>query len=374
MKTKYFHKKNKHHVIIASAFFGKICQGGVLLICSGCAPIQPIEDHGTVRLKPMNLQLSAAIQEKGLSMEIFTEFVVISYNSKEEMLHLLQLIHNFPNQDMDQLTISITGVGQNSDANIWLTLSQIEATIEHHDVVDIIRQEQFTNHMQPIVDINERIIGFEFLLRPAVGGIPFQPSSLFEVAHETGLHSFLDRTARISAIETSAKWLPRGYKRFINFLPSSIYNPESCLTHTFETIKSLNLDPKDFVFEVVETEKIDDLPHLLDIFNIYRENGMTVALDDVGSGYSTLELMTTLEPDYVKIDRSIVDRCDKDPIKQYEITRIIDAAAHFNGLVLAEGIERYEDFEFCRDAGIKFAQGYFFGKPADRPPDGIHIN
>ncbi|HEY2493460.1 MAG TPA: EAL domain-containing protein [Paenibacillus sp.] len=344
------------------------------MICSGCAPIQPIEDQGTVRLKPLNLQLTAAIQEKGLSMEIFTEFVAISYNSKEEMLYLLQLIHSLPIGATDQLTISITGIRKNSNLSPWLTLSQIEAKLEHHVVVDIIRQERFTNHMQPIVDINEQIVGFEFLLRPAKGSAPFQPSNLFEVARETGLHSFLDRAARISAIETSAKWLPIGYKRFINFLPSSIYNPECCLTHTFETINRLNLDPKDFVFEVVETEKIDDLPHLLDIFNIYRSNGMTVALDDVGSGYSTLELMTTLEPDYVKIDRSLIDFCDKDQVKQCEIRRIIEAAAQFNGLVLAEGIERYEDFEFCRDEGIKFAQGYFFGKPADRPPHGIHIN
>lgn len=344
------------------------------MICSNCAPSQPIEDQGTVRLKPLNTQLTIEIQAKGLNVEIFTEFVTVSYNSKEEMLHLLQWIHKFPDQDIDQLTLSITGDGKNSDMSPWVSFSQIKATIEHHDVVDIIRQEQFTNHMQPIVDTEEQIIGFEFLLRPAVEGVPFQPSDLFEVARETGLHSFLDRAARISAIETSAKWLPRGYKRFINFLPSSIYNPEYCLTHTFETINRLNLDCKDFVFEVVETERIDDLPHLLHIFSVYRKNGMTVALDDVGSGYSTLELMNTLEPDYVKIDRSIIDHCDRDPVKQDEIIRIIDAAAHFNGVVLAEGIERYEDFVFCRDVGIGLAQGYFFGKPADRPPHGIHIN
>ncbi|MGF7050204.1 EAL domain-containing protein (putative c-di-GMP-specific phosphodiesterase class I) [Paenibacillus sp. DS2015] len=342
--------------------------------CSNCAPIQPIEDQGLVRLKPLNLQLTAAIQAKGLNMEMSTEFVTISYHSKEEMLHLLQWIHNLPSGNFEELMISVTGIGKNSEHSPWLTLSQIEATLEHHVVVDIIRKEQFSNHMQPIVDREERIVGFEFLLRPAVGGVAFQPSNLFEVAHETGLHSFLDRAARISAIETSAKWLPRGYKRFINFLPSSIYNPEYCLTHTFETINRLNLDPKDFVFEVVETEKIDNLPHLLEIFNVYRRNGMKVALDDVGAGYSTLELMNTLEPDYVKIDRSIIDHCGKDPVKQYEILRIIEGASHFNGLVLAEGIERYEDFEFCREAGVEFAQGYFFGKPADRPPHGIQIS
>ena len=157
------------------------------------------------------------------------------------------------------------------------------------------------------------------MLRPAEHGRAFSSYELFEVARETGLHSFLDRTARITAIETSAKYLARGVKRFVNFLPSSIYNPEYCLTHTFEAIERLSLDPKDFVFEVVETEQIQQLSTLQHIFEVYRSRGMSVALDDVGAGFSTIELMNRLEPDFVKIDRSLIDCCDQDEVKQQKI-------------------------------------------------------
>jgi EAL domain-containing protein (putative c-di-GMP-specific phosphodiesterase class I) len=136
--------------------------------------------------------------------------------------------------------------------------------------------------MQPIIDLHTRqTFAYEFVLRPARDHAPFSPYELFQAAQETGLHSFLDRQARISAIETSALHLPNGIKRFINFLPSSIYNPNYCLSHTFHAIERLRLDPSDFVFEVVETERIKDINHLQSIFQVYKKEGMKVALDDV---------------------------------------------------------------------------------------------
>ncbi|MNP25527.1 putative cyclic-di-GMP phosphodiesterase AdrB [compost metagenome] len=86
-----------------------------------------------------------------------------------------------------------------------------------------------------------------------------------------------------------------------------------------------------------------------------------------------MELLSDLKPDYVKIDRSLINGCDQDSMKQREITRIMEASLHFNAQVLAEGIERYEEFQFCKDAGVDLAQGYLFGKPCGRPPAGIAI-
>lgn len=234
--------------------------------------------------------------------------------------------------------------------------------------MSIIRNHDFCSHLQPIVNFHEEIVGFEFLLRPLPHGHHFHPYELFEIARSTGFHSFLDRAARISAIETSARLLPKGIKRFINFLPSSIYNPKYCLTHTFDAIRRLNQNPEDYVFEVVETEQITDMAHLLAIFAEYRSQGMQVALDDVGAGYSTLEVMSSLQPDYVKIDRKLISFCDQDPDKQRILAEIISRAGEFGARLLAEGIERREEYLFCRGLGIDLGQGYLFGKPADRPP------
>ena len=341
--------------------------------CSGCTLKQPIENQGIVRIKPVNTTLMNSLLEQGMGAEVIADCTVVPYRKKEEILNLLHCLRILPKYDRTYMKISITGLGERAVYSPWIPVIQMEARVENQSVVDIIRFEKFASHMQPIVDTNEQIMGFEFLLRPAHGDYSFQPYQLFEVARETGLHSLLDRAAQITAIKTSALWVPNGFKRFINFLPSTINNPKYCLSDTVETIDRLNLDPNDFVFEVVETENIEHIPQLLRIFDLYREKGMSVALDDVGSGYSTVELMSDLKPDYVKIDRSLIDHCDQDPIKQREITRIAEAAFQFKGQVLAEGIERYEDFQFCKNAGIHLAQGYLFGKPSERPPLGMVI-
>ncbi|MFS0873326.1 EAL domain-containing protein [Paenibacillus xylanilyticus] len=338
--------------------------------CSGCSPIYPIEDQGTLYLRPVSPVLLEALRTLGVHVEHSEEAIWMAYSNSDSVLNWLKEIQQLEKTLPESIKVQVTPIHETADPTGWISSQMLESRFKHADLVSIILNNQFSSHMQPIVDAREQIIGFEFLLRPAEDGVPFSPYDLFEVARDTGLHSFLDRTARITAIETSAAFLPHGVKRFVNFLPSSIYNPEYCLIHTFEAIDRLALDPKDFVFEVVETEQIQHMSILQHIFSVYRSRGMSVALDDVGAGYSTIELMNRLEPDFVKIDRSLIDQCDTDQVKQQQIIDIVEMSRRFGGRVLAEGIERMEEFDFCRSIGIELAQGYYFGKPSAKPPQG----
>lgn len=338
--------------------------------CVDCADIGPIEDEGEVRLRACPGPLAAAIRNAGYEVYETGDNPIIPYRRKEELLKLVELLLllNTAGPQPHDLSLCIKGKGGSGRPDRWLTPEQLTVQFSNEHLVSIIRGHDFCSHLQPIVDFHEEIVGFEFLLRPSPHGIDFHPYELFEIARRTGFHSFLDRAARISAIETSARLLPKGIKRFINFLPSSIYNPKYCLTHTFEAIRRLDQNPEDYVFEVVETEQITDIAHLHTIFAEYREQGMQVALDDVGAGYSTLEMMSSLQPDYVKIDRNLISYCDQDPDKQRILADIISRAGVFGARLLAEGIERREEFLFCRSLGIDLGQGYLFGKPAAQPP------
>lgn len=336
--------------------------------CDSCSIPEPIEDEGYVYIRPVLPEVTLLLESGGLTVREHEGRCVVAYHSREDVLFLIQSMKNLSVGLREELDLMITGKKVRSIREKWIPLRQFEERLKHFDVVQIITEQQFTSFMQPIVDRSGGIFAYEFLLRPQEGGTSFQPYQLFETARETGLHSFLDRSARISAIETSAMWLPNGIKRFVNFLPSSIYNPDYCLTHTFQAINRLNLDPADFVFEVVETEKVDNAQHLQSIFEVYRRNGISVAMDDVGSGYSTLEQMVLLKPDYVKIDRSLIDRCDESGEKQQKLRLITETAKGFGAYVLAEGIERPEEFQFAREIGMDLAQGYLFGKPSPQPP------
>lgn len=336
--------------------------------CVDCAPIDPIEDEGVLRLRPYTIPLAAALRNAGYEVYGTSKICTVPYHCKEALLGLLRMLELFEQQQQSALSLCIKSRAARISPERWLTLDQWKVRFSSENLVSIIAGQNYCSHMQPIVNFSEEAVGFELLLRPLPQGHSFQPYELFEIARRTGLHSFLDRAARISAIETSTRLLPKGIKRFINFLPSSIYNPKYCLTHTFEAIHRLDQNPQDYVFEVTESEEIHDMPHLRAIFAEYRQQGMLVALDDVGAGHSTIEVISSLQPDYVKIDRALISYCDQSEDKQRILRDIVCRAGEIGAKVVGEGIERREEFLLCRDIGMDLAQGYLFGKPEDKPP------
>lgn len=334
----------------------------------------PIQDQGYILLKSPTYgrhpELYEALQFGGSNIQLIQETIVIPYTDKSQLLDwLVRLEGQLSRLPADDFLFAVQNQAEPDLLHPpHLPFEVFKARIENYDIIKLIHQEQFTSHMQPIIDLQQgTIYGYEFVLRPDPQGPDFRPYELFQAARSSGLHSFLDRQARISGIRTSAQFLPKGMKRFINFLPSSIYNPAYCLTHTFAAIKQYDLDPADFVFEVVETEKIVDIAHLQHIFKAYKDHGVQVALDDVGSGFATVEVLSALKPDYVKIDRGLIDHCDQDPSKQEAICRIRDISQSIGAKVLAEGMERMEELSLCRELGLTFAQGYYIGKPAALP-------
>ncbi|MFB5268855.1 EAL domain-containing protein [Paenibacillus enshidis] len=339
--------------------------------CSSCSGILPSDDQGLLRFRPVVPSLVEVLGPIFNKMEVLPDNTAqLRYTSREELLELLKLLAITDKEGPGDVLVQVSGAVDMGLHGSWMPQDIVKSRMEYSELVHVILERCFASYMQPIVNLDTRIIGYEFLLRPLPGVRPFSPLELFEVARKTGLLAYLDNAARISAVETSARWLPRGIKRFINFLPSSIHDLQYCLSRTFDTIDQLALNPEDFVFEVVETERIDDMREIQHIFDEYRSRGMSVALDDLGAGYSTLEVMNRLQPDYVKIDRGIIDGCHKDADKQRQISQIVESAGRFAGQVLAEGIEQWEDFEFCRQAGVSLAQGYLFGKPEERPVSG----
>ena len=134
-------------------------------------------------------------------------------------------------------------------------------------------------------------------------GTLMYPDVLFTKSKRNDHNFKLDRLCRESALKTAAT-KKIAQKVFINFIPTSIYDPKFCLKSTEKWAKQLEFDPSQIVFEVVETEKVSDQNHLKKILEYYREKGFQIALDDVGEGYSSLNMLIELEPDIIKVDRT----------------------------------------------------------------------
>ena len=95
----------------------------------------------------------------------------------------------------------------------------------------------------------------------------------------------------------------------------------------------------------------------------YGKLGFQIALDDTGIGYSSLEAVMELSPDYVKVDRAFVSGINEDPARQELLRALRSVAEQINARIIAEGLDTLEELETLGRLGIPFGQGWLFGKP-----------
>ncbi|WP_338781411.1 EAL domain-containing protein [Metabacillus sp. FJAT-52054] len=325
--------------------------------CTSCTPAPPFPDNGFLILH--NLEENVTARK---FLENADGSLSIPYSNGKELASLLQDLHEQTNTSLIKGALS-----RNPEQPLaYSPFSYIYERVIYKDLVSLINKGEFLSFFQPIVNLESgQIFGYESLLRSF--NPPVSPFKLFDTAIKTGMQSILDRRARELAIIARSNQVKHGIKSFINFIPSSIYNPEHCLQHTFKMVKQYGVSPDDLIFEVVETEKINDMEHLKSILDTYRANGMKVALDDMGSGYSTYEVLENLKPDFVKIDRHYITDCHQDSEKQTFLKNVQALADDLSITVLAEGIETEDEYTFLQSIGITLGQGYLIGKPEASP-------
>jgi EAL domain-containing protein (putative c-di-GMP-specific phosphodiesterase class I) len=238
---------------------------------------------------------------------------------------------------------------------------------------EILRENRLTSHFQPIVSAGapDSVFAYECLLRGVnPDGTLVAPGRLYQAARDADLLSLLDRAARLTAIrEAAAHGLDAADTRlFINFNPTSIYDPAYCLRSTVSAVADTALRPDRIVFEVVESDHIEDIGHLVRIENFYRDAGFQIALDDLGSGYGSLNLLSRMKPDFAKLDMQLVRGVDHDAYKASIVAKLLEMAHELGVATVAEGIETEEEWRWFRDHGADYAQGYFIAHPGSLPP------
>ncbi|MDZ7834339.1 MAG: EAL domain-containing protein [Alkalibacterium sp.] len=249
----------------------------------------------------------------------------------------------------------------------WLPLDDYDTYRETSWLDTLIKASNIKMYFQPIITQTGLIYGYELLARFFdLNDMIIYPDKVFPAAKIRGRTFVLDRLCRLQAVK-QVKNLHDKQKAFINFIPTAIYQPEYCLRTTTTLAKSLNIDSERFVFEVVETEKIEDVEHLKSILHYYQENGFNYALDDVGSGFNTLDLLGELQPPYVKLDMAFAQGVSHSPEKQHIAGSFLNKAKSYGAMCLAEGIEDIADFHWLKDRGYDLFQGYLFGKPLPDP-------
>ena len=248
------------------------------------------------------------------------------------------------------------------------TLAQHGARAVHADLVPLFANEDqcFNSVYQPIVSLaDRRTVGHEALLRATMpAGEPVMPDVLFPAAEAAGWTHLVDRVGRTTALRGAGSWLGDDLL-FINFIPTSIYRPEVCLRTTEKAARDAGIRLDQLVFEVTESHQVRDIDHLEQVFAYYRSHNCKVALDDLGAGYSSLNMLVRLRPDIVKLDKELVQALPG-PVSEAVVSAIVSITHAYGGLVLAECVETQEQAQAALDLGVDLGQGWLFGRPTRR--------
>jgi EAL domain-containing protein (putative c-di-GMP-specific phosphodiesterase class I) len=238
-------------------------------------------------------------------------------------------------------------------------------------ITEIIFNRSLWTAFQPIVQMETRdALGYEGLSRGPRGSAFEFPYALFGTAARFDLVDELERACRRQVF---SDWEQFGApaRLFVNTVPATVRDT-SFLGRGVLDYLGPRLSPSTVTLEITEGQVIENLNLYREAMHAFLDLGFTFAIDDVGAGYSGLETIANLGASYLKIDMGLVRNIHEKKVSQQVVKAILDMGAAVGAAVIGEGIETQEEADTLRTLGLRYAQGYFFGRPIDplarRPP------
>jgi EAL domain-containing protein (putative c-di-GMP-specific phosphodiesterase class I)/GGDEF domain-containing protein len=244
-------------------------------------------------------------------------------------------------------------------ANASRSIEERERARRVADLRSSLRDRGVYIDYHPIVVTETReIFGYEALARGVMRSLR-SPEVMFDVAAEADLVWELSRLCRSRAIEGIETRLQPNELLFLNVDPHDFSDP----AFNENEVKY----PERVVIEITERTAIKDYPKFRERLRIFRERGFRFAVDDAGSGYAGLGSIANLEPDFIKLDISLINGIDTNFIKQNLVETMVKFSNDHGAMVIAEGVERSEEFETVKALGVHLVQGFFLHRPSHLP-------
>ncbi|MFA5143526.1 MAG: EAL domain-containing protein [Candidatus Omnitrophota bacterium] len=211
---------------------------------------------------------------------------------------------------------------------------------------------------QPVCYLRPReIFAYEVLVRGPEGSRLENPEKLFQSALNCGMFLDLEMLYRRKALEKIGAEIDK--KLF--FFNCSPYIIES---GQFGEITALYGKPSQIVLEITERAEIKDFAVFCRTLRVINSQGFGIAVDDVGSGYSSLDSIAEIDPGYAKIDIALLRDIDTNVKKQNLVKAILSFCEQNKIITIAEGIETEKELDTLIGLGVKAGQGFFLGRPA----------
>jgi EAL domain-containing protein (putative c-di-GMP-specific phosphodiesterase class I)/GGDEF domain-containing protein len=236
------------------------------------------------------------------------------------------------------------------------------------DLRHAISREQLQMVFQPVVDLSKGVIGAEALLRwrhPEAGMI--SPARFIPILEDADLIDEIGRWTLNTACREMRRWQQRGLKDLkvaVNLSAAQLRDPD--LKQTIQrTLARHHLSARVLELELTETAATEDAERTFALFGELRALGISLAIDDFGSGYSSLSYLKNLPFDKLKVDREFVVDVHLRKDSQAICRSLVELTRGLGLDILAEGVESWDEVEALHGFGCRTFQGFLFSVPLD---------
>lgn len=299
--------------------------------------------------------------------------------------HAMAVKHGFPIHSIrsDDCDMRVDGVllanqpGETTDNTLFRAFQELfgassQATRllydEKEEIRRIIATEAISPVYQPIFCLaTGRVHGYEALSRIIPPSSIGNPEELFERARKHNLAHSLEMLCRHKALAGAARIGISSQLLFLNVCPAILVEEDHQPGKTAKFLEELDIDRSRVIFELTEQTLISDYALFRKLVSYYRDQGYSIAIDDLGAGYAGLGMLAEVVPDYVKLARFLVSGIDGSPTRQALVEALVSFCDKIGAKVIAEGIEREEELAFLTATGVNLGQGYLLAKPSAAP-------
>ncbi len=218
-------------------------------------------------------------------------------------------------------------------------------------------------YFQPIVGEKNKIFGFESFVRArGLDGNIISGGKIIKASKALNIEHMIDRHLQVLTVQTFAGSNSSGFL-FVNFIPGFIHRPSVYLEGLSEAAKIYGIIPKHLVLEFTRCETARDMKHLKNVCDYARQQGYSIALDDITTVDNAKKLVSEIRPDFVKIDSQAMGGPHETSTRNI-ITRIVDIVHATGSTIIAEGVETEDAYAALKALGVDLFQGYYFSAPA----------
>lgn len=237
---------------------------------------------------------------------------------------------------------------------------------EIRELKNIVDKRAIKTVFQPIISLKDgEVLGHEALSRIICESGIENAEKLFAMADYNNCLWDLELLCRTRAFESAVGFMdpPSSKKLFINVNPNVLHDESFQKGLTKEYLNQYNISSRDVIFEITEKNIIKDLDSFVAAVEHYKSQSYKIAIDDAGAGYSGLNLISDINPNYIKLDMKLIRDIHKDSLKAALVKGMVELSRISNIAIIAEGIETAEEMETLIELGVQYGQGFYIQCP-----------